>query len=79
VKLSHIFWTWVFLPVTALAVAGELVASFDRSDATAPWTDYITTYLPPWLTFTLVGVLVAWLPAHFVIEYRKRSKPWPGI
>lgn len=66
-------WTWMFLGVTALAVAGELFASFDTSPATEPWTHYVTTYLPPWLTFTLVAVLNVWLPMHFYLEYRKRK------
>jgi hypothetical protein len=43
----HAIWTWVFLPLTALAV--------------------------------LVGLLIAWLPAHLATEYRRRGKPWPGI
>jgi hypothetical protein len=59
--------------------AGEFVAAFDTSKVTAPWTDYIVTYLPPWLTFALVGLLIAWLPAHLATEYRRRGKPWPGI
>lgn len=73
-KTSHRLWTWIFLPLTAVAVIGELVAAFDTTDVTAPWTDYITTYLPPWLTFGLVGVLTVWLPIHFWLEYKRRGK-----
>jgi len=78
-RAVHAVWTWVFLPLTALAVLGEFVAAFDSSKVTAPWTDYITTYLPPWVTFALFGVLVAWFPAHIATEYRRKGKSWPGI
>lgn len=70
-KALHTLWTWTFLPLTALVVAMEIYASLDTTDATTPWTLYVVRYIPPWITFAAVGILIAWLPAHFIHEYRK--------
>lgn len=73
-RWSHILWTWTFLPLTALALAMELIASFDTSKATEPWTFYIADHIPPWVTFGLIGILITWLPIHFWLEYKRRGK-----
>lgn len=63
-----------FLIITAAAVAWELVASFDGNPDTWPWTQLITTYVPWWVTFPAILVLVVWLPIHFWRWYRKRGR-----
>lgn len=73
-KTAHSIWTWTFLPLTALIIVAEFVGASGTVRAAAPWTDYIVTYLPPWLAFALVAVLNVWLPVHFYQEYRKRGK-----
>lgn len=74
VRISHALWTWTFLPLTALVVIMELVASFDSSPATEPWTYYTVDHIPPWITFAAIGVLITWLPIHFWLEYRRVHK-----
>lgn len=62
-----------FLGVTAVALGWELVASFDGSSDTVPWTDLIVTYVPVEVTYALLGALAVWLPIHFGIRYWRRS------
>lgn len=74
---KHAF-RWAFLAVTAVALGAELFASFDSSDATEPWTDLITTYVPEEVTFAAIGALVLWLPLHFWFRYRRRTQSRQG-
>lgn len=71
---AHAIWTWTFLPLTVLVFVAEFVAASRWVRDAAPWTDYVITYLPPWLAFVLVALLNTWLWAHFYQEYRKRGK-----
>lgn len=67
-------WRAGFLTVTALAIVAELVASFDKSDETDPWTDLIVEYVPGEVTAVLIGGLAVWLPVHFGLRYWRRAK-----
>lgn len=67
-------WRTGFLAVTALALVAELVASFDSSANTDPWTDLIVAYVPMEVTLAAIGALGLWLPAHFLIRYRRKAK-----
>jgi hypothetical protein len=64
---------WVFLLITGLAVGWELVASFDGSTDTEPWTQLLVDHVPAWVTFAAVGVLLLWLPGHFYVRYRRKA------
>jgi hypothetical protein len=64
-----------FLTGTALLVGWELVAAFDGSDDTRPWTDLIVSYVPQPLGVGAAVVLSVWLPIHLVIYYRKKRHP----
>lgn len=66
-------WTVAFLTVTAAAVGMELVAAFDDSTDTAPWTELISTWWPAPVTFAAIGLLTVWLGPHFAAAYRKRG------
>lgn len=68
-------WITGFLAVTALAVGGELWAAFDASDNTVPWTDLLVRYVPWPVTAMATAILVAWLPAHFALYYRRGRQP----
>jgi hypothetical protein len=68
-------WITGFLAVTALAVTGELWAAFDASDNTVPWTDLLVRYVPWPVTAMATAILVAWLPAHFALYYRRGRQP----
>lgn len=70
-------WRAGFLGVTVLAVVLELVAAFDGSDATDPWTDLIVTYIPWEITAVLIGGLAFWLPLHFGVRYWRRRRKDP--
>lgn len=71
-------WRVAFLGVTALvgalALTMELVFSFDGDPATEPWTVLIVDHVPPEIAVAIFGALVAWLPVHFWIRYRRRAK-----
>jgi hypothetical protein len=64
---------WAFLIITGLAVGWELVAAFDSSPDTEPWTDLIAEHVSPWVTFSAIGLLVLWLPWHFVQRYKRKQ------
>jgi hypothetical protein len=70
----RILWTLVFLPITALAIGGELWAGLDSNPDTIPWTDYITHYVPWPVTALAITILVAWVPWHFWRHYRDKRK-----
>jgi membrane protein implicated in regulation of membrane protease activity len=67
------WWVAGFLAATALAVGGELLAAFDSSPSTVPWTELVVRYIPWPVTATLIAVLVIWLPLHFWQWYHKRK------
>jgi hypothetical protein len=69
-----LFLRWAFLIITGLAVVWELVASFDSSANTEPWTDLIADHVSPWITFSVIGVLVLWLPLHFWQRYKRKEQ-----
>lgn len=64
----------VFLGATTAVLGWEVYASWDSDPDTCPWTDLIVTYLPGEVTAVLIGGLLAWLPLHFAIRYRRRGK-----
>ena len=68
-------WIALFLGVTALAIAGELVAAFDTSTDTMPWTDLLGDYVPGPVTAVAVTVLVVWLPIHLYRRYQRQPEP----
>jgi hypothetical protein len=65
-------WITVFLLTTCGVIGEELWAAFDRSPDTTPWTDLLATYVSPWVTFSAIGVVVIWLPWHFILAYRAK-------
>lgn len=67
-------WLAGFLGVTAIALAAELWASFDRNDQTDPWTDLIVRYVPGEIAAALIGALIVWLPVHFGLRYARRRR-----
>lgn len=69
---------WAFLTVTVVAVGAELWASFDGSPKTEPWTDLITDHVPGEVTAAAIGALVLWLPVHFWLRYRRKTKTTQG-
>ncbi len=69
-----LFLRWAFLLITGLAVAWELVAAFDSSPDSEPWTDLIAEHVSPWITFSAIGVLILWLPLHFAARYRRKRQ-----
>lgn len=65
-------WTAGFLALTVAAVAMELVAGIFWPGSDRPaWTDLIVANVPASITTAAVGVLVAWLPGHFIDAYRR--------
>lgn len=68
------WWLVGFLGVTALAVVGELVGALDGNPDTPPWTDLIVRYVPAEAAVAVFGALVAWLPVHFYLRYRRRNR-----
>ncbi len=65
---------WAFLIITGLAVGWELVASFDTSSNTEPWTDLLVDHVPAWVTYSAIGVLILWLPIHFYRRYKAKEQ-----
>jgi hypothetical protein len=74
-------WRIAFLTVTGVALAMELVASFDGNPDTDPWTELIVTYIPMEITVAAIGGLSLWLAVHFGLRYwrrqRDRARPSP--
>ncbi len=66
-------WVAGFLGLTALAIAMELLAAFDASAATVPWTDLLVS-LPWWVPGPVTAVFVIWLPIHLWLAYRARQR-----
>lgn len=71
---KRLAWGGAFLGLTAVVIILELFASFDDSDNTVPWTDYIVQYIPGEVTAVLIGGLCLWLPVHFGLRYYKQHK-----
>jgi hypothetical protein len=71
-------WIAAFLATTAAALVAECWAAWDSSPDTTPWTDLIVTYVPGEVTLAVLGALIAWLPAHFYIRYRRRARRLRG-
>lgn len=67
-------WTSVFLGITALAIGLELVAAWDSSDDTHPWTNLIVNYVPMELFVFLWGGLAIWGGIHFGVRYARKRK-----
>src|SRR5438045_7488248 len=70
-------WITLFLATTVAAVGEELLASFDRSPATVPWTELLTD-LPWWVTMPAALLLSIWLPLHLASWYRRRRAAAPS-
>jgi len=66
--------TAIFLTLTASAIGWEIVAAFDGSADTWPWTQLIVRYVPEPVTNLAIDVLLAWLPAHFLTNYADARK-----
>lgn len=72
------WWISGFLGVTAVAVGAELLAAFDSSPSTVPWTELLTD-LPWWVTMPAALLLSLWLPAHLAYWYRRRRAESPTV
>lgn len=59
-------WTLVFLGATVWVIGMEVMAAFDSSSDTLPWTALITHYVPRWLFWPTLTALVAWIIWHFL-------------
>lgn len=66
-------WTAVFLSLTGGAIGMELLAAFDDSPSTVPWTSYLIS-LPWWVLAPLVLAFVGWLPVHLWLAKKRREK-----
>lgn len=69
---SRVLWRVLFLAVTAGALTMECWAAWDGNPETDPWTDMIVRYVPAELTLAVIGALVAWVPVHFFVRYRRK-------
>lgn len=69
-------WTIVFLGITGAAVGMELLAAFDNSPDTVPWTSYLIQ-LPWWILIPLALALSVWLPIHLWISKKRQAKGSP--
>lgn len=72
--LAAILWTMAFLGITLAAIVAELVAAFDHSGNTQPWTWYISHYVPWPVALGAYVALAAWLPVHFWVNYRRARR-----
>lgn len=70
-------WVIGFLGVTAAGIVAELVASFDGSADTVPWTDLIVEHIPGEVTAAVIGALILWLPVHFGLRYWRKGRRRP--
>lgn len=65
-KGARLAWTIVFLGVTFLAIAMELVAGlWHPAGWTIPWTEYLARYVPWPIQLVAYVALATWLPFHF--------------
>lgn len=71
-------WRWGFLGLTALVVVLELIAAFDKSEQTRPWTVEIVEHIPMEITFAAIGALILWLPIHFGMRYWRKHQSTQG-
>jgi hypothetical protein len=67
-------WIIGFLGVTFLAIGEELYAAFSHDPNILPWTELIVRYIPWPVTAIAIGVLVTWLPLHFLRAYRRQRR-----
>ena len=67
-------WMVAFLGVTVLGILLELVAAFDPTMETIPWTDLIVEYVPWEISAAVFGALALWLPLHFGYRYYLKGK-----
>lgn len=67
-------WRSVFLGLTALVIGMELVASFDGSEDTRPWTDEIVDFIPAEVAAVGIGGLSLWLIVHFGVRYYRKHR-----
>lgn len=67
-------WMVVFLGVTATGIGLELLAAFDDSTQTIPWTDLIVEYVPAEVAAVVFGALALWLPVHFGRRYLMKAR-----
>jgi hypothetical protein len=68
-KLTRTF----FLGVTAVALITECWFAWDGDPETDPWTDLIGDYVPWQAALAVFGALLLWVPAHFVVRYRREA------
>ena len=66
-------WTIGFLSVTALAIGLELLAIFDKSEQTIPWTTLIRDNIPGWIALPVIGGFAVWLVNHFYKAYKNKK------
>lgn len=60
-----------FLGVTAVALVTECWFAWDGDPETDPWTDLIGDYVPWQAALAVFGALLLWVPAHFIVRYRR--------
>lgn len=78
--MSRKVWTVVFLTVTGVAVAMEVVAGVILPGPDRPaWTDLIVGSLPRATVLPAFGLLAAWLVPHFIDAYRRRDEVPPTV
>jgi hypothetical protein len=63
-----------FLGVTLVAIITECWFAWDGDPETDPWTDLIGQYVPWQLALAVFGALLLWVPAHFIVRYRKELR-----
>jgi hypothetical protein len=78
--MSRKVWTVVFLTVTGVAFAMEVVAGVVLPGPARPaWTDLIVGSLPRAIVLPGFGLLASWLVPHFIDAYRRRDEVAPTV
>jgi hypothetical protein len=73
--MSRKIWTIVFLAVTGVAVAMEVVAGVILPGNDRPaWTDLLVGSLPRAVVLPAAGLLASWIVPHFIDAYRHRDE-----
>lgn len=68
------YWILLFLSLTGLVIAMELLAACDNNPDTVPWTALIVEYINVEIAMFLIGGLSLWLIVHFGRAYYKKHK-----
>ena len=74
-KMPAKIWSILFLALTVIPIAMELVAGLDKNRNTVPWTYFISHYIPWPIALAAYTALAVWLPVHFRYWYTHHYVP----